>query len=156
MFRQLTHPATAIALVALFLAGSGGAFAAGRLIGSRDIADHSIQVRDLSPAAIRSLRGRAGAQGPAGANGTFDAAKIHRIAGDVVAVQPGGNATAIATCPAGEVAVGGGGSGSIAGIAASYPLVASGIGAPVGWFVIVTNDSGVSVNAQAAAVCAAP
>lgn len=158
MLKKVAHPATLIALVALFAAGTGGAFAAGRLITSRDIANHSIQLVDLSPAAIAALRGHngaIGATGPAGANGTFDPTKLTRVVGDTITVQPGANGTALVGCPTGQYAVGGGGYGSIAGLASSTPIIDTN-GRPVGWYVVVSNGTSVAVSAYANAVCAAP
>lgn len=66
----LKHPATIIALIALFVAlGSGAALADG-LVSGRQIANHSIPEWKLTPRAIKSLRvgarGQAGPEGPAG------------------------------------------------------------------------------------------
>jgi hypothetical protein len=72
--RLLFHPATVLALIALFVGAAGGAFAtASGLIGSPQIKDHSIKLIDLSPQAVRGLRGRVGPQGP---TGTFDPTKV--------------------------------------------------------------------------------
>jgi hypothetical protein len=48
-------PATGLALTALFVALGGPAQAA-RLVGSRQVQDHSLQTRDLSRKAVRALR----------------------------------------------------------------------------------------------------
>lgn len=65
----MKHPATVIALIALFVAlGSGAALASG-LVSGRQIANHSIPQWKLTPRAIRSLRvGARGPAGPAGSN----------------------------------------------------------------------------------------
>ena len=144
------HPSTWISLAALFFALTGTGYAAHALIGSRDIADRSIQLRDLSPAAVAGLRG---ATGPAG---SFDPGKITRVVGVEVGVAPGNVGTATVSCPSGQVATGGGGGGGIAGIAASVPLVAPGSTTPGGWAVVVSNQTTITVQAQAYAVCAAP
>lgn len=154
------RPATLISIVALFFslsAGSAG-FAAGRLIGSADIQDHSIQLRDISPAAIKALRGQHGPQGPpgpAGAPGTFSTADVTRATGATVEVAPGQVQTASVDCPQGQVAIGGGGAGGIAGLAASVPLTATGSTTPLGWAVIVVNQTQVTVTESAFVVCAA-
>jgi hypothetical protein len=62
-------PTTAIALLALFVALSGGTALASSLISGRKIVNHSISARKLTAQAIRSLRGRQGPPGPAGASG---------------------------------------------------------------------------------------
>ena len=55
------NPAIVVALVALFLASTGGAFAAGgALISGSQIKAHSIPLSALTPAAIRALRGKLG------------------------------------------------------------------------------------------------
>jgi hypothetical protein len=65
-----------VAMVALVFATTGGAFAAGRLLtgasianGSltgADVKDRSLSMTDLTPAAVKSLKGQ---QGPAGSTG---------------------------------------------------------------------------------------
>jgi hypothetical protein len=67
----LKHPATIIALLALFVAlGSGAAMASG-LVSGRQIANHSIPERKLTRGAIKSLRvGRRGPAGPRGRAGS--------------------------------------------------------------------------------------
>ena len=62
-------PAMVVALLALFVALGGSATAAGVLITSRQIKDRTIQVRDISPPAMRALRGTRGALGPQGPEG---------------------------------------------------------------------------------------
>lgn len=71
--KGLRHPATAIAMVALFLAiGGGVAWASGLIPGSR-IKNHSIAEKKLTKKAIKALRGQRGPQGPAGATGATGA-----------------------------------------------------------------------------------
>ena len=84
--KRLTHPATIIAAVALFIALGGGAvaYAAGVINGSQ-IKNHSIAKKKLTKKAIKQLhglRGKTGATGAPGATGpqgpggkivTFDA-----------------------------------------------------------------------------------
>jgi hypothetical protein len=82
--KDARHPATLVAAAALVVALGGGtaAYASGLISGSQ-IKNHSIPARKLTKSAITSLRGRRGAQGPAGQQGpggkivTYDAtAKI--------------------------------------------------------------------------------
>lgn len=69
MGKNLRHPATVIATIALFVAlGGGAAWASGLIPGSR-IKNHSIATRKLTKRAISSLRGAAGPAGPQGAQG---------------------------------------------------------------------------------------
>ena len=67
----LKHPATIIALLALFVSlGSGAAVASG-LVSGRQIVNHSIPERKLTHGAIRHLRvGRRGPAGPKGPSGS--------------------------------------------------------------------------------------
>lgn len=67
-------PATAISLVALFVALGGTGLAASRLprnsVGSAQVINGSLQTSDLSSGAVSSLKGKSGAQGPQGAQGS--------------------------------------------------------------------------------------
>ena len=62
-------PAMVVALAALFVALGGTGTAATLLVTSKQIKDRTIQLRDLSPQAVRALRGARGPQGVAGAEG---------------------------------------------------------------------------------------
>jgi hypothetical protein len=71
--KSLRHPATVIAMLALFIALGGGRAVAGALISGSRIASHSIPEWKLTSRAIASLRGQRGAdglQGPTGPRGT--------------------------------------------------------------------------------------
>ena len=66
MGKQLRHPATVIAALALFVAlGGGAAWASGMIRGSQ-IRNHSIATKKLTKRAIKSLSGIPGPAGPAG------------------------------------------------------------------------------------------
>src|SRR6476659_4784396 len=69
MGRNLRHPATVIAALALFVALGGGAAWAGGLIPGARIKNHSIPTRKLTKGAIKSLRGKIGPMGPQGLQG---------------------------------------------------------------------------------------
>jgi hypothetical protein len=122
-----------ISIVALFVALCGTGIAArSALIGSKQIADHSIQLVDLNGSAVKALRGQrgpagvdgapggdgpqgpggpagpAGPAGPPGANGTFDPGKIQYLTGPEAVVPPGSSGQAVATCPDGSLAISGG------------------------------------------------
>lgn len=75
MKRHLLHPGTVLGIVALIVALSGSVYAATSLptssVTSVQIKNGSVQLKDLSPAARRALRG---ARGPAGAAGVAGAA----------------------------------------------------------------------------------
>ncbi len=59
-----------VALIALFVSLSANATAVGLLVTSGQIKDKTIQVRDIAPAALTSLRGREGLQGQDGVPGS--------------------------------------------------------------------------------------
>ncbi len=68
--KQLKHPATIIAALALFVALGGGAIAyASGLISGSQIKNHSIPTKKLTRSAIKSLRGKRGLRGPVGPQG---------------------------------------------------------------------------------------
>lgn len=74
----LKHPATIIALLALFVAlGSGAAVASG-LVSGQEIVNHSIPERKLTYGAIRHLR--VGARGPAGPKGPSGSSAVNALA----------------------------------------------------------------------------
>jgi hypothetical protein len=66
--KRLTHPATIIAALALFVALAGGAYASGLINGSQ-IKNHTISAKKLTKSAVKSLRGKRGPAGPAGTPG---------------------------------------------------------------------------------------
>jgi hypothetical protein len=80
--KRLTHPATVIAAVALFVALGGGAvaFASGLIPGSQ-IKNHSIAEKKLTRKAIKSLHGERGRRGPRGARGATGPAGVTGSAG---------------------------------------------------------------------------
>jgi hypothetical protein len=68
--KQLKHPATVIAALALFVALSGGAVAAvAVVINGSQIKNHSIAAKKLTAGAINSLHGQRGLQGIRGPQG---------------------------------------------------------------------------------------
>jgi hypothetical protein len=159
MKRACGNPAMVVALLALFLASTAGAFAAGGafISGSR-IRAHSIPLSALTPAAIRALRGRLGPAGPPGQPGTsFDPSKVTVVTGISADVAPGQIAGATVACPAGAVALGGGGTVSAGRLASSLPTTAGPDSSPPGgWSVIAVNDTTLTIEAAADAVCLSP
>jgi hypothetical protein len=100
--KQLKHPATVIAALALFVALGGGAAWASGLISGSKIKNHSIPAKKLTKSAVKALRGRRGATGPAGPAGAAGPK------GDQGPQGPGGkivtyDATASATPPASQI-----------------------------------------------------
>ncbi len=127
----------------------------GSLTGA-DIKNRSIGIRDLSPAAVRQLRGKPGPSGPPGlagpqgAAGGFDPAKTQTVIGPEVYVPAGGLEFNInAYCPPGTAVLGGGFFSNIAKASRSAPT-------PGGWNVFVYNDTTADVTAQAYVVCGLP
>lgn len=113
--RHLRHPATVIAIVALFAALSGGAIA-GTMISGSQIKNHSIPAKKLTPGAVRHLRGHrgpAGPSGPTGAQGPAGPAGVSTITtvSNSTPICAFGNtcdvASVTATCPSGYYVVGG-------------------------------------------------
>jgi hypothetical protein len=166
-----------ISIIALFVAlGGTGIAARSALIGSKQIADHSIRLVDLNASAVKALRGQRGPAGPAGANGaagpqgpagpagaagpqgpsgangvngTFDPSKVQYIVGPEVMVAPGANDASVATCPDGSLAISGGfivGGGANIAFSDTFGLVFHKI--------IVNNDTSFPVGITATVVCA--
>jgi hypothetical protein len=65
---RVSRHGTVVAYLALFVALGGSSYAALQIT-SRNIKDRTIQVRDISPKAVKSLHGKAGPTGAAGAAG---------------------------------------------------------------------------------------
>jgi hypothetical protein len=117
----MRRPSTAllVAGIALTFAVTGTAVASG-LITSADIKDHTIQTRDISPAALAALQGQQGPAGPAGAagapgapgpaGGPLDPSRIVHVTGPIFSLPAGqaGPRFYAAPCPAGAIALGGG------------------------------------------------
>lgn len=157
-FLHVFSPAMIVALIALTVALGGTATAATYgLITSAQIQNGTIQLVDVSAkakAALRGQRGISGSAGPAGpagapgANGGFDPNKVTYVTGPRVRVGPGQVASATAECPPGAKPIGGGFFSSITNVGATGTNGSS-------WYVIVWNDTGVSTDVNAFAVCAA-
>jgi hypothetical protein len=134
---------------------AGGAYAnqAG-LIGSAQIKDRSIRLVDLNPSAVRALRGKAGAQGPAGA---FDPTRISAVRGEYTFIGSGQEKQARASCPAGSVLIGGGAySPDTAPLTVSGPVLETATSTTAtGWFASAVNNGGLTTALQAVAMCAA-
>ena len=164
--RKLTY-ANVIATLALFLVLAGGsAFAASQFgketIGSRALKKEAVTPAKLSSKAKAALTGPAGAkgatgaQGPQGAQGAAGAPGATKIQ---VEVGPEVNGSA-AHCPAGQVAVGGGGEAVEGFLFVSEPLVgetaATAGQTPNGWFAKAEDAEGNQGPARAYVLCASP
>jgi hypothetical protein len=158
----------ALSSLALVVALTGAGAIAASAINGASIKRGTIPADRLTANARATLKGKTGPQGPAGydgsqgpqgspgaqgaagisgANGGFDPAKVTYITGPDVPVASGAIATATATCPLGYIAIAGGFFSSITHAAYSN-------GGGPSWSVIVNNDSLISVNVRAYAVCA--
>jgi hypothetical protein len=129
--------ATVIAVAALFFAAAGGSYAAGILVGSAQIKDHSIRPVDLAPSVTTALK--------------YDPSKLTTVIG-FVDVQPNTVGTASAACPSGSVAVSGGGF-AVTGLNTSEPVIPTGQSAPSGWMVQTFNYLSQPAKLTAMAVC---
>jgi hypothetical protein len=65
----MPKPGTLLALIALFVGLTGGAYAGAQGLTSREIANRTIRLVDLHPSAIKALRGRQGERGLQGETG---------------------------------------------------------------------------------------
>lgn len=121
------------------------------LVTSKDIKNGTIQPVDLSPAAKKAMRGKAGPQGPAGPTGLQGPAGFATVAdaNNSIVVPPGFSETTIATCTTGK-AVGGGYDASASTISV-YTSMPSG---PSGWEVRGYNSGAVSQVLYAWVACA--
>jgi hypothetical protein len=151
-------PSMLVGLLSLFVATSGGAFAAGQaLIPGSSIKPHSIPLSALTPAAIAALRGQEGPQGPAGPQGPpggSDPSKVFLVTGQPAEVAPGTISGASVSCPSGSIALGGGGTTGGGKLVSQQPLVTSpGSSQPVGWVATADNDTSIPVTVEATAIC---
>jgi hypothetical protein len=163
-------PAFVIATLALFLACTGGAYAAGSLISGVKIKKHTIAENRLTKKAVRELRGhtgktgKAGLQGvpgqvgqagPAGPTGATGAGVANSIMenGTASIVSIAGSTTyfggtAYAFCPAGDPVLGGGATTNTGGdfVSSSYPYSSASNTvdgtAPTGWVAQVAGPYG--------------
>ena len=146
-----------LAVVALALA-IGGTATAAKLITSKNIKNGTIKAVDISTSAKQSLRGQKGNTGPQGPQGAQGPAGPSAVARITVVDSPQAAfgptdvvMSAIAFCPAGQLAVSGGG----VSISDEELAATQATDSRDGWFVIgvdETDDGGEYV--QARALCA--
>lgn len=171
----------AVAFVALFVAGAGGAIAAGPVITGKDIKNNSITGKDVKNRSLLAKdfkrgqipRGATGSQGPQGIAGPAGRAGRDGTDGfgELVYSQGIGDLTpnaatgddVFAVCPPGTFPTGGGAFyvDDDDNFLADQPLVrAQGIAVdsnndPVAWFgTPVTNDTGDGIKLVVDAICA--
>jgi hypothetical protein len=165
----VTRPSAALVVssLALLVGLSGTAIAAKGLITSKEIKDGTIQVKDLSAAAKKALKGQRGPQGlqgpqgqqgqqgPQGPKGSFDPAKVQAFNSATLSVPGFTTVEFIASCPAGSVIISGGyrvNSGALRPVQ-EQPLLAS---SPNAYSVKLYNEAASTGTALSFAVCAAP
>ena len=139
--------------------GGGGAYA-GTVITSGQIKNGTIELKDLSPAAVRALRGKIGPPGKtgpagiAGVPGTAGVAGASGVSGlELAQGSASGTSTAVASCPAGKKVVSG---GFFEGGVSPTPAIARSAPAPDlgSWDVNATSGGGASNVVTAYAICA--
>jgi hypothetical protein len=147
-------PATAIALLALFFALGGTAIAARHYL--------ITSASQIKPSVLRQLHGSNGAQGPAGAAGPTGPqgsqgpagsnalSGLTPVTGPQTTIASGKAGSSVATCPAGQHAVSGGGfTDNLDGLDASEMSSDH-----LSWIVLAGNSSSVSAIIEAFAYCA--
>jgi hypothetical protein len=140
------------AIVAAIISATAATAASTGLITGAQIKNGSIGLVDLSGKAKQSLRGQRGPAGPAGIQGVaggFDPAKVSYVTGPTSSFAPGAVDSVKAFCPAGTRVLGGGYFASITHVGGSQTFDGQ------AWTVIIVNDTSISVNANAFAVCGA-
>lgn len=147
------------AIVAALVSATAATAASGLITGSQ-IKNGSIGLVDLSANAKRALKGQRGPRGPAGLTGVqgiqgvaggFDPAKVSYVTGPTHTFAPGEIEFVQATCPVGTKLLGGGYFASIMHVGANKTY-----GDGRTWSVLIDNDTGIYVDANAHAICAAP
>jgi hypothetical protein len=115
--RATSNAAFAVALLALFVALGGTAWAVADLprnsVGSEQVRDRSLQRRDFKPGVLRrGPAGPAGPQGPVGASGPVGPPGLSGYASVTstgpTTIAPGAYGFATAECPSGTVQLAGG------------------------------------------------
>jgi hypothetical protein len=146
------------AIVAAIISATAATAASTGLITGAQIKNGSVGLVDLSGKAKQSLRGQRGPAGPAGAAGVqgiqgvaggFDPAKVSYVTGPTSTFANGDVGSVQATCPANTKVLGGGYFANIMHVAGSQTFNGQ------SWNVIILNDTGISVEANAFAVCGA-
>ncbi|HEY2717279.1 MAG TPA: hypothetical protein VGI73_13750 [Solirubrobacterales bacterium] len=166
MHGKLTY-ANVVASLALFLVLAGGtAFAAPQFekesVGTSALKKEAVTPAKLSKKAKSTLTGPAGPKGATGAQGAQGAQGPAGPAGATkIDVQYGAEADgSFAHCPAGQVAVGGGGEAVEGFLFVSEPLTGNQLtpagGRPDGWFAKSEEEGGGPAEAIAYVLCASP
>jgi hypothetical protein len=157
--RHLRH--NLVAYIALLVALSGSSYAAAPLISGSQIKPHSIPKNRLTNKAIAQLKGNRGPRGVRGATGPAGPVVLTYVHSQPLPLPAGTERVAVAFCPPGTVALGGGGitAGSPSFTNTGANISASAwagpeSGPPNQWFVSANNASASDTTFGAAAVCA--
>jgi hypothetical protein len=149
-----------VAYLALFVALSGGAYAATALpansVGTTQVRNHALLGVDFKPGQIPA--GKRGAAGPAGPAGTFDASSVAAVSGlaATLCAYGGGDCsvgTSTAQCPGSSVPVSGGWIPQQGSAIPYASVVYNGPDGAHGWSVLMVNETNGGGAFQAVAVC---
>ena len=151
-----------VAYIALLVALSGSSYAAAPLISGSQIKPHSIPKNRLTNKAIAQLKGNRGPRGLRGATGPAGPVGLTYVYSPPLPLPAGTGRVAVAFCPPGTVALGGGGitagspsfTNTGANISASAWASSRAGFAPDQWWVSANNASASATTFSAAAVCA--
>jgi hypothetical protein len=151
-----------VAYIALLVALSGSSYAAAPLISGSQVKPHSIPKNRLTNKAIGQLKGNRGPRGLRGATGPpGPAVVLTYVYSPPLPLPAGTERVAVAFCPPGTVALGGGGitAGSPGFTNTGANISASAwagpeSGPPDQWYVSANNESASDTTFSAAAVCA--
>jgi hypothetical protein len=158
-------PATIIASIALFFSLAGTGIAATHYL--------ITSTKQIKPSVLKSLKGSgsrglqgvqglqgaagpAGVAGAAGPTGTFSASDVTVVQGGGFPLAPAASFTSVATCPAGDVVIGGGFEPTAAGTIDHVSVGSDAANGASAWAVTLTNDSSTVTTPGwgAVAVCA--
>jgi hypothetical protein len=173
---RLPSPALVLAIIAVFAACTGGAFAAGKISGSqikdgsitgKDIKNDSLTGTDIKgqvrgpegPEGPKGDQGPAGPAGPAGpvASGGGAPAITYVYATDTIPENDGRNIFAV--CPQGQVPIGGGYEtrDTVDRLPTrNAPATPLGGGAPGAWEVAIPPGNGSEISVTSIAICTTP
>jgi Collagen triple helix repeat (20 copies) len=168
--KGLRHPATAVSVLALFVALGGTAYASGLIRGSQ-IKNHTIAEAKLTKKAVKALRGQRGPRGPVGATGASGPTGHQGPQGlqglpgtpgmsdyTVVTSTESADANFIGAtvpCPSGTKALGGG-SEVLSGTSDFGPFLTDSLPADGGWLVdySMSVSGNFSLSVEVYAICA--
>ncbi len=173
--KRLPSPALAVAFVALFVAGAGGATAATGLLDGGDIKNNSITAKDVKngsllkkdfkrgqiPAGKRGPQGAQGVAGPAGRAGRDGFGTLSYHSRSVTIPDQGTGGFLTVQCPAGQYPTGGDANvvdendNFLPELLLGQFFDVGGDDRPNSWTAIVEdNDTGVAIDLYVEVICA--